>query len=223
MADTEGFVRIIQGDTTVVGDLVLNTGSTIPSGLGAGNMIFAQEVGLRANSAMVATANPLPTTDAATQAFLNTIATAETAGNVSLAAIATAQGNGASGVTIPTGGLGVLGWLSGIFQTAAAIVTALAGTLLFKQGPLTGTAPTAATGTGGTAVNIFAAGNVAQGGWFIPSADGFVNQIGIATTTAGGANVLAPANQNFRLSPLPGAVSFISVTGTVTIQGLGLS
>src|SRR5665213_125074 len=45
----------------------------------------------------------------------------ETGGN--LATVATAQGAGASGITQPTGGSGILGWLSGIYNALVTFVT----------------------------------------------------------------------------------------------------
>lgn len=203
MADTEGFIRITQGDSSVVGGLILNTGSTIPSGLGAGNMIFAEEVGLRVNGAQVANGNGLPTTDAGAI--------------TQLTAIAGAQGNGAAGITIPTGGLGILGWLSGIFQKLSAF-------LLTKPAPITLVPLDDATlTTAGTPVNVLNAGNAIAGGYIILSAAGNVNQIGTAGTTVGGSNVPAFAGSAFNIIPSANAVSVVSPTAGVTVSGYGFT
>lgn len=75
---------------------------------------------------------PLPVS--ATALPLPTGAAQETGGN--LATIATAQGAGGTGISQPSGGSGILGWLSGIYN-------ALAGTLTVAIG--------AASGSGGVA------------------------------------------------------------------------
>ena len=56
----------------------------------------------------------------------------ETGGN--LATIAAAQGNAGSGITIPTGGLGILGWLSGIYNRLAGVVLAAGTAIIGKVG-----------------------------------------------------------------------------------------
>jgi hypothetical protein len=92
----------------------------------------------------------------------------ETGGN--LATIATAQGAGATGVTQLTGGSGLLGWLSGIFQklsNALSINSIVApGTLLTSQwSNATASATqilaarTGAAGTGRVSLNLYNAGS----------------------------------------------------------------
>lgn len=68
-----------------------------------------------ATSALQTTGNTSLAT-IATNSGTQATAANQTTGNTSLSTIATAQGNSGTGITIPTGGLGILGWLSGIYN-----------------------------------------------------------------------------------------------------------
>lgn len=177
MADTEGFNLIVNGTTQVVGVQALLTG-VIPSGPGAGNNIYAAEVGIRANSALVGTGNPLSTSDSGAQSALATIAgnTAGSAtaalqgtGNTSLASLVTANGTDGTGIVQPTGGAGIRGWLSGIYSKLLAGLT-ITGTVTTTDSgtPATGVNPaTGATGVIGWLSMIF---NALASGVFIKTA-----------------------------------------------------
>jgi hypothetical protein len=288
MADVEGWNVITNGTSVAVGVLTFNTGLAT-SGPALGQPIYAAINGMRTDGTTTSQTHPFPVADSNAESVLATIASntgggptataqtagnatltaiaaAEAAGNVSLATIATAQGTAATGVVPPTGGAGVLGFLSGAFTTLATILATLTGTLTISGTVVandggaaatgvaqptggtglmgytsgiynalvnatigvravsrTGVAPDiTTTGAGGTAQNIFNAGNAAAGGYFIPSVAGVVNQVGTALIAPGGANIAAVANVPFDLAPLTGAVSFISATTGVSIQGLGL-
>ena len=103
-----------------------------------------------------------PTTQAVSGTVTANIGTAgslalETGGN--LATIATAQGAGGTGISQPTGGSGLLGWLSGIYnKLVTTIAVTQSGT--WTQRP-TGASPTVASTlsitTGGTAQTLFSA------------------------------------------------------------------
>lgn len=160
MADTEGFNLIVNGTTQVVGVQALLTG-VIPSGPGAGNNIYAAEVALRVNGALASTGNPVPTSDSAAQSALATIAgntagsatvAAQGTGNTSLASLVAANGTDGTGIVQPTGGAGIRGWLSGIYNKLLTGLT------------ITGTVSTADTGTPATGVSP-AAGATGIIGW----------------------------------------------------------
>lgn len=92
-------------------------------------------------------------------------ATNQTAGNTSLTAIATAQGAGGTGIAEPTGGTGLLGWLSGIYQKLASSI-AVTGTFWQATQPVSAASlplPTgAAVESGGnlaSLVTLHSAGN----------------------------------------------------------------
>ncbi len=80
----------------------------------------------------------------------------ETGGN--LATVATAQGNAATGITIPTGGAGILGWLSGIFNKLNTSI-AVTGTFWQATQPVSGSV--ALSGT--SAVSVADGSDLATG------------------------------------------------------------
>jgi hypothetical protein len=91
-------------------------------------------------------------------ADLNTSALAlEDGGN--LATIATAQGAGGTGINQPTGGIGLLGWLSGIYKAITGTLT-VSGTVTANAGTNTSTAALALE-SGGNLATL--AGTVSAG------------------------------------------------------------
>jgi hypothetical protein len=277
MADIEGWNVITNGTSVVVGVLTFNTG-VATSGPALGQPIFAAINGIRTDGTTTSQAHPLPVVlDSTAEGVLSTIAAntaggatvaAQTAGNVSLATVATAQGAGATGIAQPTGGSGLLGWMSGLFGSVGAAATGIAqptggsGILGFLSGlwgsigvagtgisqPTGGTGllgmlsgiysvllsvqtvkvtstavplDLTATGAANTAVNILNAGHAIAGGFIIPSAAGFVNQMTNAGTTGIGSDIPLNAGQPYTLQRSPNAVSYISNTPTVTFSGYG--
>ncbi len=119
-------------------DIFGNTGSALDSAAGTAN---SQAVTIQGNSSGIA----VPISAAALP--LPTGAALETGGN--LATVATAQGTGATGISQPTGGSGVLGWLSGIYNKLSGTLT-VSGTVGISGTP--GMVPTPVAGVGATPI-----------------------------------------------------------------------
>lgn len=169
---------------------------------------------------------------------LETIASNTNTANTSLGTIATAQGAAGTGIGQPTGGTGLLGFLSGIYKALIGTLTVTdvaaensLATIVSNTDRLTGTlsvstnagliTPVAPSGacmieTGGTAQVLATAGTATHGGLILnPSS---AAQQGISTAESlfvnftGGEAVASAGGQSFEI--LPG--------GTLTIPG-GLS
>jgi hypothetical protein len=107
--------------------LPLPTGAATQAGQTAGNTsltAIAESVQAAATSAAQGTANTSLAAIAASVAAAPT-ATAQTTANTALTTVAAAQGAGATGVTLPAGGTGLLGWVSGIYKALTGTLTAV--------------------------------------------------------------------------------------------------
>lgn len=132
---------------------ILNAPLSLPSGA--------------ATSALQTAGNASLATLATASASQATAAKQDTA-QTSLSTIATAQGAQGTGLNPPTGGSGILGFLSGIFNKASAIAASLAGTLTTadQNGAAFGTAVTLTAGGSSDSVGrsvemlVTVAGNV---------------------------------------------------------------
>jgi hypothetical protein len=165
VADTEGWNVITNGATQLVGTLAFQTG-VASTGPAVGNPIFASINGIRSDGTTVSQTHPFPVADANAETALTTIAgntngvatlAGQTTGNAALATIATAQGNAATGVAQPAGGLGVLGFLSGIYAKIISTLT-ISGTVTSNDGgtPANGIAqPTGGIGISGWLSGIY--------------------------------------------------------------------
>jgi hypothetical protein len=80
--------------------------------------------------------------------------------NTSLATIATAQGAGGTGITEPTGGSGLLGWLSGIYKALINTLAVADANTASVPGRIALTVGTAATAGRSFCAICTAAGNV---------------------------------------------------------------
>lgn len=241
MADIETANPIINGTTLVVGVDVFQTG-TIVSGPNAGAPIYAAINGIRVNNGPASDANPVPVKDVAAETALGTIATntnsaaasltaiaasttgaataaAQTTGNTSLGTIATAQGAQGTGLNPPTGGTGILGFLSGIYNS---LITAL----FTKPAPFTIVALDIATvTTAGTPVTVLNLGHFNAGGFIhtINPAGMFVAQIGNAGTVDGGNTMYVLPSQPYDVIPNLGSVTVNSTVNGLAISGYGLN
>jgi hypothetical protein len=216
-------------DVAAEGSLV-----TIAANTAAAATAAAQATGNASLTAMV-------TAETAANASLTGILAAETAGNASLVTIAAAQGAGGTGIAGPAGGTGILGFLSGLWGSIGVAGTGisqptggtgllgmLSGILSALQSVQTVKVTSAAvpldlttTAAANTAVNVLNAGHAIAGGFVIPSAAGFFNQITNAGTTGVGSDIPVNAGQVYTVQRSPNAVSFISNTPTVTFAGYG--
>lgn len=118
----------------------------------------------------------------------------ETGGN--LATIATAQGAGGTGIVQPTGGSGILGWLSGIYDRLSKVVLAAGSAIIGQVGidqTTPGTTNKVSLGTdvltenvsqwGGTAVQAaITSADVATGA--MPQVRGIIRKYGTVLTTS---------------------------------------
>lgn len=146
MPDPLGFQPIVNGANNTVNELVAQV--TVQ-----GSTAYLPTVELVINSALVDVTNPLPIYDQVAEAAMGTpgdtawsgsgngsviallkamasagegetaTAALQTAGNTSLTTIASGQGAGGSGIVQPSGGSGVQGWLSGIYNAVVSALT----------------------------------------------------------------------------------------------------
>jgi hypothetical protein len=200
--------------------------ATIATNTGGGATVAAQTAG-NASLTTIATAQGVgatgiaqPTGGTGVLGFLSGIyARLQATLTISGAVTSTDAGSGATGVAQPTGGSGLSGWMSGIYNVLAALG------ILVKPAPLTGV-PLDVTQitTAGTAVNVLAAGHCTAGGYVIPSAAAFLNQIGAAGTVAVGNTIPVNAGQVCVLFPNPAAVSMNIASGaSVAVAGYGFT
>jgi hypothetical protein len=161
-----GLVPGTAPDAMIVGGLAYN--STPPSltngqtvalqGDSSGNLLVDIAKPLPPGSNVIGTVNATGTVTANAGTNLNTSALAlESGGN--LATIATAQGAGGISISQPTGGSGILGWLSGIYKALINTIT-VSGTVTANAGTNMSTAALALEGGGNLAT---LAGTVATG------------------------------------------------------------
>ena len=149
----------------------------------------------------------------------------QTAGNTSLSTIATAQGTSGTGIVQPTGGAGLLGWLSGIYQKLSGSI-AVTGTFYQATQPVSGTV---SVSTGGTSIvagqaKLTAAGT-AQALPANPLTSGItitanINNTGIITVGAAGVNNIVNGTGNgIRLSPGQSYAYSVSNSNVVYFNG----
>ncbi len=137
-----------------------------------------------------------------------------------LPANASQDGIDASGITPPSGAVGIRGWLSGSYGTLVSILAALAGTLrvTVQNSSLAVTTPLAAPITGqvkitttGTAINLPAAALV--NGITVSAKASNAAQVGTYSSTVGGSSALTTVNDGtgngYPLAP-GGSISFSS-------------
>jgi hypothetical protein len=176
--------------------------------------------------AVSATSLPLPTGAATETGNLASIATSN-------ATIATAQGNAATGVTIPSGGAGILGWLSGIYNKLNTSVS-VTGTFYQATQPVsattlplptgaaseTGNLATVATQTTNTATTTGAITDAAYSG----SGSGSVVALlkGVYAKLAGTLNTRTLSSGTDSITVVPSGTQAISATSLPLPTGAAL-
>jgi hypothetical protein len=133
----------------------------------------------------------------------------------SLATVAAAQGANGTGITQPTGGSGILGWLSGIYNRLAGVVLAAGSAIIGKVG-IDQTTPGTTNGVQDASDGPVAAGAAAgksslAAGVFNTAAPALTNGQQVATQL--------DASGNARVNPTGSVGSF--ATTTVTAPGNG--
>lgn len=200
-----------------------------------------------ANPGAAASAASLPVVLATDQALPlpNGAATAanQTTANTSLATVAAAQGAGGTGIAEPTGGSGLLGWLSGIYSAIIGVLSVYTKNVQVT-GNLTVADPTGNTGGSTVTINtdsrgalgIKLSGNGVGTVLFQGSVDGTtwdnpkaypltVGAAGVqSTTTIGDFEVNCAAFKQFRvcLSALTSGSFAVVLNGTAASKHMGV-
>lgn len=155
------------------------------------------------------------TADAGTDLNTSTLAL-ESGGN--LATLATAQGASGSGITQPTGGSGILGWLSGIYKAITGTLT-VAGTVgVSGTVPVSGTFWQTTQPVSLTSLPSLSAGTNAIGSVFAAptSSSSFAITPGSSSTTEGSHVLKSSAGNLYALYVVTGATAGYLMTFNAT-------
>ncbi|HEX7906882.1 MAG TPA: hypothetical protein VF534_02150 [Paraburkholderia sp.] len=179
----------------------------------------------------------------ATSAAASATAANQATANASLATIATAHGAGGTGIAEPTGGSGLLGWLSGIYQAVIGVLSVYTKNVQ-ATGNLTAPDPTGVAAGSTVTINtdslgalgikisgngvgtILFQGTVDGTTWDNPKAYPLtVGSAGVqSTTTTGDFEVNCAAFKQFRvcLSALTSGAFAVAFNGTASVKHVGV-
>ena len=129
--------------------------------------------------------------------------------------------------TMPAGGVGLTGWLSGILTSLGTPMQNSGGSVAVNPGARTIVPLDIATvTTGGTAVTALSAGHRTAGGWLLNPVGATVNlcinevTTASGTTSAGSLTCITPG-QGYAVAAAAGAVSVISSDSSHPFSGYG--